>query len=411
MRKILLLLALFSATILSAKVKSEFPVDLTKMDHPYYLLSGSDWYPQTIYGDLKLDSIVWKYTPMLGSDGWGYYLFDANGNLTKQDYYYEGSNHYQVFYDYDANGHCWQSVAKGINTYNAQWEEVQKAEFICDAKGRATQQIHSLYASGKWQPLVKYTATFDAHDNCTEWAEYQYQTDLQTWKTTYMFKSTYTYNANGQVTKRESTYWYPDNGWKNGAKYEYEYDAKGRETLCIEYNGSGSSWINYKKRTTGYSDPIDGVIYVLIHTEEWNSSTSQWNNYEVEGYRYYENGPWYYYTESFYENSSLQSYLTQNRTFNANGQLILDETEYASDHHIDRSEYSYDEFGNRITYIYSESGKTVSTRRWYFSAPTEGIDEVFTNKADNQARKVLRNGQIHILRNNRVYTLDGKELR
>ena len=397
--------ALLSSSFLSAAETLHY-ADMDPYDYIKY-----NYYPKEIYGNLKLDSMVWK-----DSNGAIYYIeFDAKGNVTKvDDDSFEDGTHFQIFYSYDADGNC-TALVKMINQYSGQWDEVQKAEFTCDAKGRTTRIINSVLSAGTWKLVSKYETTYDAHDNVTNSTKYEYQEDLKAWKSTYMSKRDYTYNANGKITKYVYSLWDTSDGWVNNFMEEYEYDNKGRETLKTESRWRNSSWVNNWKTTTGYSDPSDGIIYVLINTEKWNTSTNKWDGNMLEGYQYYENGPWYYYTKSYYKNSSWTPYLVKNRTYDSDGKLLSEKDEYKEGNEIDLNEYMYDDDGNKIARIYSElkSGSTTytSTTRWYFSADTEGIDEVFTDRPAQPAHKVLRDGMLLIERNGKTYNAQGAELR
>ena len=361
MKQILLTLALFTATFLSAKVqKQTLLVDMEVMD-AYSLMEY--YYPQEIYGGLKLDSVVEKSF----SNEWQFYCtFDANGRLTKVENF--SVDRFQVFFTYDKDGKCVQSIAQKPNMYTVQWEDVQKAEFKRDAKGRATEGIVSLFSDGKWQPTAKYEATYDAHDNCTLYTVYDYQTDLGTWKTTAMYKREYTYNDKGLKTQFVYSRWDPNDGWTKVQKEEYEYDAKGRQTLRMYYDWGTSDWVKYSKTETGYSDPSDeGVVVVLKHTQHWNSSKSNWESYSIESYQYTnDKETWYRYAQM--ENSSLVIKYTITTSYNSKGQVILKETEYTSGS-TSRQEYMYDDFGNLIAQLNSSSGETTYSIRYYFSVP------------------------------------------
>ena len=397
MKQILLSLALLTATILSAEVqKQTLPIDPEAMD-AYSLMAY--YYPQEIYGGLKLDSVVEKSY----SDGWqSYCTFDANGRLTKFENF--SSNRFQVFFTYDKNGKCVQSVAQMPNMYTVQWEDVQKAEFKSDAKGRATEAIVSLYSSGKWQPTAKYEATYDAHDNCTLYTIYEYQTDLGTWKTTAIYKREYTYNNKGLKTQFIYSRWDPNDGWTKVQKEEYEYDAQGRQTLRIYYDWGTSDWVKYSKTETGYSDPSDeGVVVVLKHTQHWNSSKSNWESYSIESYQY-TNGKETWYRYSQIENSSLVIKYTVTTSYNSKGQVILKETEYTSGSKY-RDEYMYDDFGNLIALQKTTNDQTTYSIRYYFSEP-QSIPQL-NHQSQSTNHKSIKDGVLLIHHNGQTFDARG----
>ncbi len=399
MKQILLSLALLTATILSAKVQKQIlPIDPVAMEVDYLMES---YYPQEIYGGLKLDSVV-TYNE---STGKSYFVFDANGQLTKMEAL-STSNRFQVFFTYDNDGKCVQSVAQRPNMYTVQWEDVQKAEFKSDAKGRTTEAIFSVYSSGKWQPVVKYEATYDAHDNCTLYTIYEYQTDLGTWKTTDIDKQEYTYNDKGLKTQYVYSYWDQDNGWTMSYKDKYEYDAQGRETLRMNYNWdkSKSGWVEWEKTETGYSDPSDGVVIVLKRTQRWNGTS--WSTYSLKSYTYTD-GKQTKYVYSQMENSELVIKYTITTSYNSKGQVLLKETEYTSGSKS-REEYMYDDFGNLIAQLNSSSGETTYSIRYYFSVP-QSIDQISPKRSTLNAKRIA-NGQLLIEHNGHLFNAQGARL-
>ena len=400
MKQILLSLALLTATILSAKVQKQIlPIDPEAMEVDYLMKA---YYPQEIYGGLKLDSVVETYPESAGKY---YFVFDANGQLTKMEAS-SISERFQVFFTYDNDGKCVQSVAQMPNMYTVQWEDVQKAELKSDAKGRTTEAIFSVYSSGKWQPVVKYEATYDAYDNCTLYTTYEYQTDLGTWKTTNIYKPEYTYNDKGLKTQYVYSYWNQDNGWTNSYKDKYEYDAQGRETLHMNYNWdtSKSDWAQSEKTETGYTDPSDGVVYVLKHTQHWNGTS--WSSYSLKSYTYTD-GKQTKYVYSQMENSQLVVKYTITTSYNSKGQVILEETEYTSSSKS-RVEYMYDDFGNLIAQLNSSSGETTYSIRYYFSVP-QSIDQITPKRSTLNAKRIA-NGVLLIEHNGLLFNASGARI-
>ena len=400
MKQILLSLALLTATILSAKVQKQIlPIDPEAMEVDYLMKA---YYPQEIYGGLKLDSVVETYPESAGKY---YFVFDANGQLTKMEAS-SISERFQVFFTYDNDGKCVQSVAQMPNMYTVQWEDVQKADLKSDAKGRTTEAIFSVYSSGKWQPVVKYEATYDAYDNCTLYTTYEYQTDLGTWKTTNIYKQEYTYNDKGLKTQYVYSYWNQDNGWTNSYKDKYEYDAQGRETLHMNYNWdtSKSDWAQSEKTETGYTDPSDGVVYVLKHTQHWNGTS--WSSYSLKSYNYTD-GKQTKYVYSQMENSQLVVKYTITTSYNSKGQVILEETEYTSSSKS-RVEYMYDDFGNLIAQLNSSSGETTYSIRYYFSVP-QSIDQITPKRSTLNAKRIA-NGVLLIEHNGLLFNASGARI-
>ena len=393
MRNLLFVVALGLITTLnlSAEVKKDvsFNHDLmdSKVANFYY---GMPIYPEKIYGDLQLDSVVGTT-----DDGYATYIFNSKGQLTTLKF-----ESHQIHYKYNAEGQNYESVAQEMNTSTGEWYDVMKDEFTRDAQGRVTRDIYSKLVSGTWHPVYKREVEYNAQGEETLSTDYEYQEDLKSWKTTYIDKNEFTYNAQGLITKKINSDWNLDRGWKNYRKDEYEYDTQGRETLHLysDWDSSNSSWKNYRKYITAYLDLEEGKTEILINEQKWNTGTNTWENVDFAATYYDANG-----NEIFFRRMNAKATVTYERTctYNSAGRLITVEEDYKSGT-IYTTVYSYDDYGN-LTAIDAQNNYSFN---WYFSTP-QGIESVTDRTQVMPIRKVLRNGQLLIYRGEDVFTVNG----
>ena len=136
-------LGLITTLNLSAEVKKDvsFNYDLMNSEVAIFI-DDMPIYPEKIYGDLQLDSVV--------DNGYTTYIFNSKGQLTTRK-----NESLQIHYKYNAEGQNYESVAQEMNTSTGEWYDVVKAEFTRDAQGRITRDIYSELVSGTWHPKGK----------------------------------------------------------------------------------------------------------------------------------------------------------------------------------------------------------------------------------------------------------------
>ena len=100
---------------------------------------------------------------------------------------------------------------------------------------------------------------------------------------------------------------------------------------------------------------------------------------------------------------------TRTSTYDSNGHLLKVQGVYKYDTGDSLTEYAYDEYGNRISKIYSVDDLIQENTRWNFSSPS-GLINMFSDKENTVTRKVLNNGQILILRGDKIYNINGAVL-
>ena len=389
-------LGLITTLNLSAEVKKDvsFNYDLLDSEAAIFI-DGMPIYPEKIYGDLQLDSIV-KTT----DDGYSTYIFNSKGQLTTLKF-----ESLQILYKYNAEGQNYESVAQEMNTSTGEWYDVMKVEFTRDAQGRITRSIYSELVSGTWHPKSKGEYEYNAQGEETLSTWYAYQEDLKAWKTTTMLKYEITYNEQGKQTEWIYSNWEPERGWKNMKKEEYEYDAKGRETLHLvsSWDSSKSSWNTFVKYTSGYAVLDDGMTYQLKLEQHWSSNSNSWENFAWEAFTYDANGNEIKYSLMYASEGKITYECTS--TYNSAGRLISVQSDF-KDGTIYTAVYSYDDYGN-LAAIDAQNNYSIN---WYFSTPhstPQGIESVTDRTQVMPIRKVLRNGQLLIYRGEDVFTVNG----
>ncbi len=394
MRNLLFVVALGLITTLnlSAEVKKDVSFNYDLMDSKVAIfIDDMPIYPEKIYGDLQLDSVV--------DNGYTTYIFNSKGQLTTRK-----NESLQIHYKYNAEGQNYESVAQEMNTSTGEWYDVVKAEFTRDAQGRITRNIYSELVSGTWHPKSKGEYEYNAQGEETLSTWYAYQDNLKAWQVITMSKYEITYNEQGKQTEWIYSNWIPERGWKNMEKEEYEYDAKGRETLHLvsSWDSSKSSWNTFVKYTSGYANLDDGMTYQLKLEQQWYSNSNSWKDYAWEAFTYDANGNEIRYTLMYASEGKITFERTS--TYNSAGRLISVQRDF-KDGTIYTIAYLYDDYGN-LTAIQGNNDNNNYNINWYFSTP-HGIDAVTDGMKALPIRKVLRNGQLLIYRGEDVFTVNG----
>ena len=344
---------------LSASVKKDVSFNYELMDSKVAIfIDGILIYPEKIYGDLQLDSVV-----ETTDDGYSTYIFNSKGQLTTLKF-----ESLQIHYKYNAEGQNYESVAQKMNISTGEWYDVMKVEFTRDAQGRVTRNIYSELVSGTWHPKTKGEYEYNAQGEETLSTWYAYQDNLKAWQVITMSKYEITYNEQGKQTEWIYSNWEPERGWENNAKNEYEYDAKGRETLHLVsvWDSSKSSWNTFAKYTSGYTDLDNGMTYQLKLDQHWYSNSTSWENYSWEAFTYDANGNEIKYSIMYAGEGVITFERTS--TYNSAGRLISVQRDF-KDGTIYTDVYSYDDYGN-LTAIGAQNDYSIN---WYFSTP-HGIE-------------------------------------
>src|SRR5690606_9926376 len=95
--------------------------------------------------------------------------------------------------------------------------------------------------------------TYDLHNNLTE-RRLDVKTNGQ-WRTDFIQKHTYTYNAAFQVTEDITEEWF-NNNWEKKAKLNYTFNASGQETGEVVSMWQNGAWKPDIKRLSAYQNNL-----------------------------------------------------------------------------------------------------------------------------------------------------------
>lgn len=366
-------------------------------------------FPSEIYGNRQLNSIVTiNQTYKLEL------TFDKKGNVKKGLMYVldevsqTWTEYAQFGYTFDANGNLSNTICK-IKVLDNDWMNYRKVEFTYNAQGQKTQEITYDW-NKKWEYLSKKTYEYDnTYNYLTLITFYEYQSAMEAWQKLWSDKYERTYNAAGLVISYVYSKWSSSYEWHNDFKEQVEYDEKGRETCYIELYWESNKWENRYRTTTAYVDTDEGTT-AIAKVEEWDKTQEKWVEYLYYAYNLDKNGNEIYYSRGGFRNGQYENGLyTRTSTYDSNGHLLKVQGVYKYDTGDSLTEYAYDEYGNRISKIYSVDDIIQENTRWNFSSPS-GLINMFSDKENTVTRKVLNNGQILILRGDKIYNINGAVL-
>jgi hypothetical protein len=181
-----------------------------------------------------------------------------------------------------------------------------------------------LYEASGYGTYRKEEYTYDVKDNVIQYADYDWDYELDDWIG--YAKAEYTYNSNDNMTLFIHYYWDETaSQWIAYWKEEYTNDAAENwiQTLTYIWNDTTSQWVQTWKDEYAY-DENNNLTQMV--TDEWNSATSQWDVSWKEEYTYNTNndrsqidfffwdddgGQWLYYAIAEYNydtNNNLTHY-------------------------------------------------------------------------------------------------------
>jgi hypothetical protein len=197
-----------------------------------------------------------------------------------------------LFEEWDENSSTWASTERWILTY----QDGNPTEYLFQERDR----------SGVWADTARAQATYDSADRITR-CTFQLRQEgmyvnafrnnlsyangrldeeiVQVWDTTdtnpngtwvNSFRSTYSYDSNGNVTRRVDDLWDREAGqWSPFARERNTYDASNRLTERLEEQADGSGgWINNRRTRKTYGS--NGITETV--EEDWNLTSQAWEN-------------------------------------------------------------------------------------------------------------------------------------
>ncbi|MBR2265161.1 MAG: hypothetical protein IJ882_00560 [Paludibacteraceae bacterium] len=263
----------------------------------------------------------------------------------------------KVEYSYNING-TMQFDIKSIWKTNA-WSQISKNDYTYDVYNRILITITSRmnpYTSS-FVPSTKYEYAYNDKGDQILCTEYMWDTDH--WSTSQRKKSSYTYDTNGRLVSSIDTTFISENVWSQIWKSVLIYDDK-EMLLCKEtyqWNAPSETWSKVTKSSYTY-DADDNLI--LIMGTNWNETETDWVN-------------------------STQEELT----YDANGYLLTKILSFWT------TENSWQQFDKNYYYYHN------------FNTALNQLEVSHEPKST----KLLRDGQLFILRDGKTYTVTGQEVK
>ena len=156
--------------------------------------------------------------------------------------------------------------------------------YLCDSS-------YSFYwdeSTSSWGNNWKSTYTYDDNGNPTEILGHNWDEPTSSWVNEW--KGTYTYDNIGNLTEELSQSWDGAiSSWVNDSKYTFTYDSNGNRTkeLWQYWDGAISSWVNDSKYTFTYDSNGNRAESL---SQSWDGAISSWVNEWKGTYTYDSNG-------------------------------------------------------------------------------------------------------------------------
>ena len=205
------------------------------------------------------------------------------------------------------------------------------------------------------QPSKKEAFLYDAAGHATMW--YQYSMSGDQWSTLYTYQLANQYDAQGRVSRRNESL-NTGSGWVLMNRTDFTYDEQGRVQMESRWSLSavGNTWSEISRHVYQYGE-----------------------NDVVE--------------KIFYQFGGGDDYLTY---------ILVPEESTAEKHVMDTYWTGYEAEGadGRRIYYFSE----------HEVQPSQAIDQI-TNDPSPMTNKVIKEGQLFILRGDKAYTIGGQEIK
>lgn len=402
------------------------------------------------------DSTIWE-SAVDGSKEKTVYTYDANGNQTSVSKYNMLNNSDAWIGNFKYEYTWYDSKNKTSEIYYSSWDALaqnwipdQKHEWIYDAKGNCISANTWVWKNNAWENYAKYEGTYDDRGNTLSETNAMWDAVANTWVNYY--KNEYTYDdkdhklsETGYNWDSNNNVWIPDNQFKS----EYRADGKTSDEYSYFWNQTTAAWENQFHEVNVYL-PSSDILYGTV-TKIWEGN--DWKNYFTRLYTYA--GEELIASEATaYWSSEAEDWINDGKeeyTYNEAGELLshakyiwfsdLDawvgdaKLEYIKDEESgqyvsyilyvwknndwsssQKLEATYDEEGNLLletTYAWTtdlhmwvKTGETT----YYYPAASEDIDQIF-HTPNGKSQKLLRNGQIRILKGDKTFDVLGAEVR
>ena len=312
------------------------------------------------------------------------WTYDANGNeISKLYEHYDTKwvNDQQFTREYDEDGNMTVMIQKQWNISTEVWDNVKRDKYTYNGDGNVVLYLNGGWDTGKWIDYDRTAYEYNAQGLLT--LEVNSYLDLGTGVYVTSWHRTYAYNANNKLKEVIEESWVSD-AWLPYTKETFGYDADGNmsENVKYSYNTSISDWEPTTRWVWGYN--TDGQLEVQ-YVENWDTSIpdfvpSNKQEYTYNAYGYeelvkyadWDGADWAYY----YKHETV----------------YLEGTNYV------KKTLDYNWVGG----IFVNTGFGT----YYYHEQATAIDRVAAQSANTV--KVIRNGQVLILRDGKTFDLNGK---
>lgn len=318
----------------------------------------------------------------------GRYMFtyDAAGNQTSQTYQNWESDDWRDNFGYERK---FDEVGNKLEEIYKQWDDVTKAlknvkrdKYTYNGANQVIVYFNSGWEAGKWVDYDK--ITYD-YENGLLKTEVSYYWNTVVTDFVFSWRKTYTYNANNKVKEIIENGWVSDD-WKPSNKETFDYDANSNLTLNTKYaiNSTGTDW-----------DPTVQWVYVYDANNQLMSIESQ--SYSlIDGIFYPISIQEFAYDAAGNEVETKDAswdgaqWVYNNKTEN----IFIEGTEYVK---------------KQLYYMYdtgSSSFINTGFNTYYYHEQATALDRVAAQSGNTV--KVIRNGQLLIIRDGKTFDMNGK---
>lgn len=300
----------------------------------------------------------------------------SSAQLESKVTYLEGQCLYKNAYAYDEQGN---KVSDTLYNWEiGKWVESTKTEYAYDPQGRLTADRKYNWSNGGWSIDTR--------------SEYKYENQ----------------EAGGRVTDAVTYKW--SNGmWVDHTKYECIYDLDGSESVYTYFSMMGM-WFNYTLTVNVYSDGrlIDSELF--MNGGDWEPYTKWEYNYDADGRNVSDMG--YVWDEDDWAESEKYEY-----AYDADGRKTADVNYVLSDGAwtgYQKWEFTYDADGNLTQEDYFNGTGSGWYKYGYYLYTYNNLASINSlpfGPAAKAPRKMLKDGQVIITDGISTYGLDGARIR
>ena len=216
---------------------------------------------------------------------------------TRKDYHFDTAGNNDTIKTYIDNGSGWVYSLRTINTFennvnvmthNSQWDgsvwvmtSMTRKDILKKGQHEILNVSWKCSSDSIWIGVSKDTTAYTTSDDPLYMAHYSWASN--SWKLSY--EITYVYDNNSHLVLNER--WEDVNSvWQGDYRYEYEYDANGKETKTIVYdswNATLSKWVGTAKFETTYNNQgkASSMISYGWKNNDWDPTTNYIYRYDT----------------------------------------------------------------------------------------------------------------------------------